>query len=202
MSPILEYAWTARPPCTEPFLWAQTAPGELIAQETVGILAAEFPADGFRRADTSGNGREKTYRNYTRGVDGTLTDRWSRLIEEIRAPAYRRAVADFFGQPVAPNLEIRLVRHGAGDWLSPHTDRADKLFSHIVYFNPAWQAAWGGCLEILDSPDPARVSARVVPRLGASALIARADNSWHQVSAVTSGAGARPRASLLIHGLE
>ncbi|MEU2065744.1 2OG-Fe(II) oxygenase family protein [Streptomyces anulatus] len=104
-------------------------------------------------------------------------------------------------QPVARDLDIRLVRHESGDWLSPHTDREDKLFSHIIYFSTRWDAEWGGCLEILRSSDPADAVARVVPRLGASALLARSDESWHQVSPVTPVPGIPPRASLLVHGL-
>ncbi|MDS0139290.1 MULTISPECIES: 2OG-Fe(II) oxygenase family protein [unclassified Amycolatopsis] len=128
-----------------------------------------------------------------------LTEVWRRLIADLTEGTYLRDVAALLRQPVASGLEIRLVRHAGGDWLSPHTDRADKLFSHIFYFTRGWRAEWGGCLEILEGDDPASVAGRVVPELGASALLARADNSWHQVSRVR-GAPPVDRTSLLVHG--
>ena len=88
------------------------------------------------------------------------------------------------GQQPARALELRLVRHGPGDGLSPHTDRDDKIFSHVIYLNRTWHEDWGGCLEVLSNNDPGAVAGRIVPRLGASALMARSNNSWHQVTAI------------------
>jgi hypothetical protein len=204
---MLADQWAVPRAHEHPYRWLSTEPGELLPVEAAQELADTFPEDGYVRRDTSTRGSGKQYRNFSRTVvlpgDGPLArlpDPWLELVSELQAVAYRRRVARLLDQPVARGLEIRLVRHASGDWLGPHTDRGDKLFSHILYFNPGWQEEWGGCLEILEGADPATVAGRIVPRLGASALLAQADNSWHQVTKV-SGSAARSRRSLLVHGL-
>ncbi|MFC7616335.1 2OG-Fe(II) oxygenase family protein [Actinokineospora soli] len=207
--PLIDARWTRRSPNTEPFRWLATEPGELFPLDVAERLADDFPKDGYARIDASAGGGGKSYRNYSKvlaGPDGATADLaglpelWRRLVEEITGGDYRRDVARLLDQPVAPALEVRLARHANGDWLGPHTDRDDKLFSHIVYFNPGWRREWGGCLEILRGSDPGSVAATVVPVLGASALLVRSDSSWHQVSTVAADP-VPERTSLLIHGI-
>ncbi|MFC4856092.1 2OG-Fe(II) oxygenase family protein [Actinophytocola glycyrrhizae] len=203
---VLADRWRTRRAGTHPYPWLATPPGELFGLDVAEELAATFPADGFVRKDAAHRVRGKTYRNFSRPVtgeqDGTgpLPPRWTELLTDLRSPEYRAWVADVLGQEPADDVELRLVRHSPGDWLGPHTDREDKIFSHILYFNPGWRADWGGCLEILERSSAAAVAGRVVPELGASALLAQAPNSWHQVTAV-SKASAESRRSLLVHGL-
>lgn len=203
---VLLQDWRQRRPRRVPFTWLYTEPGEFIDDQFAAHLAAAFPEVQFRRVDASARTATKTYRNFTRaalddrGVDASLPAPWRTLVEELADEEYRRAVAKLLDQPVADAVDIRLVRHAAGDWLSPHTDRADKLFSHIVYFNPGWCAEWGGCLQILRGEDPQEVYEHVVPALGASVLLARSEHSWHQVGKVVN-AEAPHRLSLLVHGL-
>jgi Rps23 Pro-64 3,4-dihydroxylase Tpa1-like proline 4-hydroxylase len=208
MMPLLQAGWKSRPPHEQPFRWLSTEPGELLSEEVAQELADSFPQSSFVRRDASQRPGHKSYRNFSRPLlqpDGSavvpqaLPLLWRQLLAELTAPAYRGEVARLLDQPVARRMEVRLVKHAPGDWLSPHTDRADKLFSHIVYFNRCWREQWGGCLEILAGQDPTAVCGRIVPRLGASALLARADNSWHQVLPVAASA-APERLSLLIHG--
>lgn len=204
---VLTDTWTALRPHRRPYRWLGTAPGQLYPQQAAEELAACFPTEAYVRRDSGTRTDGKRYRNYSRrlaGPDGGdpegLPRLWRLLLTDLLDPRYRRDVARVLDQPVADAVEVRLVRHAQGDWLGPHTDRPDKIFSHIFYFNPGWRASWGGCLQILGSSDPTDIVDQVVPRLGASALLARADNSWHQVSAVA----AEPvpeRASLLVHGL-
>ncbi len=204
---LLDGAWTRRAGQDRPRLWFGTEPGELFPPQVAAQLAADFPTEGYTRIDASGRTEGKSYRNYSRPLSGPgdpadkdLSPLWAQLIDEVHSEEYRRGVARTLGRPVAAAVEARLVRHVGGDWLGPHTDRPDKAFSHIVYFNPGWRAQWGGCLQILGSQDPGDVVAEVVPRLGASALLVPSADSWHQVGAV-SAASASERRSLLIHGL-
>lgn len=204
---LLDGPWTRRSGADSPYRWLSTAPGELFPEGAARELAAAFPLDAYTRLDTTARPHGKSYRNYSRVLagpgrltDDTLPRLWHDLLAQALTPHYRAAVAGVLGQQPASAVEVRLVRHARGDWLGPHTDRADKLFSHIIYFNRDWRPEWGGCLQILRSAHPSDVAAEVVPRLGASALLARADNSWHQVGAVTSDP-APERRSLLIHGL-
>ncbi|WP_410575596.1 2OG-Fe(II) oxygenase family protein [Amycolatopsis sp. cmx-4-61] len=207
---LISEAWSALKINDEPYVWLETAPGELIAEADARSLAEEFPAGSFVRKTTDGRKSDKSYRNYSRALAGPgapdigdLPVVWREFVSELLAPAYREAVCARLDLPAPGQLEVRLVRHVTGDWLGPHTDRADKLFSHVFYFNEGWRQEWGGCLQILRSEDPADVVHTVVPVLGASALMIRADNSWHQVGEVHTRAGepARHRTSLLVHGL-
>jgi hypothetical protein len=200
--------WTRTPRHEHPYRWLSTADGHLLAPEYASRLALTFPGGAFVRHD-AGTRRCKSYQNFSRELvapDGARDDRlpplWRDLVADLLDPAYRSTVAALLGQEPAKRIEVRLVRHAPGDWLGPHTDRADKLFSHIIYFNPHWQPEWGGCLEILEGASPAAVAARVIPRLGTSALMARAENSWHQVTPVTAEAvTCADRRSMLVHGL-
>jgi len=173
---------------------------------TADALCETFPTESFIRVH-AGEHSDKDYRNYSRPLtrqDGRvepcddLSPPWRALIEDLQSLEYRRAIARVFGQTtIADQVELRLVRHATTDFLGPHTDRADKLFSHIVYFNRVWNDQWGGHFEILDADQT--VVTRISPALGASVLLERSVDSWHQVARVTEGA-ASERRSLLIHG--
>jgi hypothetical protein len=206
LMPLLD-VWTQRPAHQSPYRWLSTEPGEMLSDEWARVLVEGFPVERFARRDASGRVDGKRYRNASRTLvegdavlDHDLPEAWRDLVAALLTLEYRESVASLLNQEVAGSLELRLVRHDPGDWLGPHTDREDKLFSHILYFNDGWQEEWGGCLEILLGDDPAAVAGRVVPRLGASALLAQASNSWHQVTPVR-GTLMRSRQSLLIHGL-
>jgi hypothetical protein len=188
-----------------PYRWLATAPGEFCSLKDAGRLADTFPTEGFVLRNESGRACGKRYRNFSRPLnwpedEGALGAEWRQLVADLLSSDYRDHVAQVLGQERADELELRLVYHGSGDWLAPHTDRDDKLFSHIIYFNRGWSADWGGCFQILTHDDPASVVATISPELGASVLLARADNSWHQVTEVSPDAPAQRR-SLLIHGV-
>jgi len=203
---ILHWGWT-RPCNRHPYHWIATAPGELLETTTAEMLSESFPTTAFVRVQ-AGPDSAKDYRNYSRPLttpDGRLacmeglSPSWRLLTEELCSLHYRRAVAEILGQAsIAKHVELRLVQHGVSDFLGPHTDRSDKLFSHIVYFNPGWNAQWGGDFEVLDAQF--RVLARIQPECGASVLLGRSSSSWHRVVPVREAA-ARERRSLVVHGL-
>jgi SM-20-related protein len=202
---IVSDSWSRLRLQRQPYRWLATAPGEFCSLKEAGRLADTFPAEGFVRRNESERASGKRYSNFSRPLnwpedEGALGAEWRRLVADLLSPDYRDHVARILGQERAAELELRLVYHSSGDWLGPHTDRDDKLFSHVIYFNRGWSAAWGGCLQILRHNDPASVVATISPELGASVLLARASNSWHQVTEVSPGAPAQRR-SLLIHGL-
>lgn len=207
---MLRDTWGCGKIQTSPCRWLSTAPGELLDHPVAQQLAEAFPTQGFARHDTSQRIQGKRYQNFSRDVTpsgrGTamasagLPQLWAHLIGDLCSEDYLRRVAALLDQDMATAVEVRLVRHDPGDWLDPHTDGPEKLFSHIVYFNRDWRAEWGGCLEILAGADPASVVARVVPQLGVSALMSRTDQAWHQVTRVSDGIE-RTRMSLLVHGM-
>jgi hypothetical protein len=202
---LLGSAWTRRPRRSHPYAWLATEPGELFDATVGHELRESFPLSSFVRREAR-DGGDKVYRNYSRPLSspegGRVDDvspSWRALVEDLLSVEYRQAVAGVLGQAPAARVELRLVRHAPGDFLDPHTDRADKLFTHVLYFNAVWQEEWGGHLEILDGGGMVAV-ARIPPLLGTSALLARSEDSWHRVSRVT-GAAAPERRSIVIHGL-
>ncbi len=202
---ILNDSWFQLPLERHPCRWLATAPGELCSHQDASQLADTFPTEGSVRRDEGQRTSGKRYRNFSRPLswpddESLLGAQWRRLVADLVSHEYRGRVARLLEQEPADRLELRLVHHGSGDWLGPHTDREDKLFSHIIYFNPGWLPAWGGCLEILRGEDAGSAVASICPELGASVLLARASNSWHHVTRVSAAAPARRR-SLLIHGL-
>jgi hypothetical protein len=207
MTRLFNPAWAEARVDTHPYTWVYFAPGEFLTVAAEQELAHDFPMDGYQRRDRGARVTGKTYRNFSRPVAGPegladisdLAPLWRRMIEALLAPYYRVAMARLLGQSVAGSIELRLVRHGGGDWLAPHVDGADKLFSHLIYFTADWEESWGGRLELLATADPASAVRRITPRLGVSISLTRTDQAWHSVTAVKGG---RPeRRSLLIHGL-
>ena len=200
---ILRADWSAFAIRNWPFRWAFAAPGTLFDQATAQKLCRSFPTDGMIRRDASDRDTGKRYRNYSLPVgEGAsldmLPELWCKLFAELRAPAYRQRMAALLDQPMAGALELRLVRHGPDDWLGPHTDSHDKLFTMIIYLNEAWTADDGGALELLTACDASAVAERVLPQLGAAVVLVPSDVSWHQVQPVRIR-DRRHRQSLLIH---
>lgn len=201
MTSVLSSGWDEAPRQDKPFPWTVTSPGWAFPAAVATELAATFPHRSFARRDTSGRSSGKTYRNWSRPAvpESAPNAVWAELLADLSAPGYREQVASLLGQPVAGSVELRFVRHAPGDWLDAHVDSADKLFSHIFYFADDWRPEWGGCLELLNSPDPRDVAVSIAPLTGRSVLMARTDDAWHQVSPVSPEAGAG-RSSLLVHG--
>jgi Rps23 Pro-64 3,4-dihydroxylase Tpa1-like proline 4-hydroxylase len=77
-----------------------------------------------------------------------------------------------------------VFHYGPGAWLGPHVDLADKIVTHVLYFNGEWDPADGGCLEILRSSQMHDSACIIAPIVGSSAVLVRSDRSWHAVSRV------------------
>ena len=188
-----------------PFKWVTTDTGTLIHESDAHSLCMTFPRIGFVRADADTT-RSKAYGNYSRPVHrdehtarSDLSPLWKSLLSDLESARYRSFIANLLGHETpAFDLEIRFVRHGPADFIGAHTDREDKQFSHIFYFNSNWREEWGGQLEILERD--MSVAKRVFPGFGNSVLFERSDQSWHQVAKVSTDATSS-RCSLLVHGL-
>ena len=79
----------------------------------------------------------------------------------------------------------------AAPWM--RTRPAQKLATHVVYFNSTWNQADGGRLRILRSADTEDVAAELLPIVGNSVVIVRSENSWHCVSRVVNHAASSRR---------
>jgi len=144
---------------------------ELFHRDRARALAATFPTDHYRIVS---GGAEKLYRYDARpfvafGRDevmfaGNLSADWQALGKQLSSPEYREALG-------------RLT----------NLDLADKIVTHVLYFNDAWDPADGGCLRILRSSNADDFVTEIPPLVGSSVVLVRSDHSWHGVPAVKRG---------------
>ncbi|ROL81459.1 oxidoreductase [Pseudomonas protegens] len=182
---------TKQPLHSHPFRWGQIA--DLYSPENAAALATTYPHDAFKTV--SGYGGEKDYEYQARQLvemgtgrivhEHSLSPVWRELANELTGPAYRLALSTLTDMDLrtAP-MEVNLFHYGPQACLGPHPDLADKLVTHILYFNQSWNIEDGGCLNILHCADPEAVVAVIPPLVGNSAVLVRADHSWHAVSQV------------------
>ena len=81
-------------------------------------------------------------------------------------------------------MEVNVVHYGPGAFMGPHLDLKEKLVTHVLYFNQAWDQQHGGCINILRSSNPSDVLSEILPVVGNSVLLVRSNQSWHSVSRV------------------
>lgn len=189
---------------TAPYSWAQI--GGLYAPEDAEALARSYPRDHFKTLTNRGGEKDYDYdaRSLIRHGRDVLTFEqdlsaaWQTLGRQLLSPAYRNAMSTLTSLDLstAP-LEVNVFHFGPGASLGPHPDLADKVVTHILYFNREWRASDGGCLQILGSRNESDVVAEVLPLVGNSAVLVRSDHSWHAVSRVAKGCN-RSRRSVTV----
>jgi len=178
----------------EPYRWAFI--NELFRPANAEHLAATFPCDKFKKV--VGYDGEKGYEYFSRSLihmgagkashEEGLSESWRELAYDLLSPAYRQAVSRLTGRDLSESLlEVNVIHYGPNCWLGPHVDLKEKTVSHILYFNQSWNREDGGYLEILNSSEPSAVLAETMPLVGNSAVLVRADNSWHAVARVAEG---------------
>jgi len=158
---------------------------ELFQPERARALAATFPTDHYRIVS---GGAEKLYRYDARpfvafGRDEVmfadkLPAEWQALGKQLTSSAYREALGRLTNLDLsdAP-LEVNLFHYGPSCVLEPHLDLADKIVTHVLYFNDAWDPADGGCLRILRSSNPDDFVTEIPPLVGSSAVLVRSEQS-------------------------
>lgn len=186
---------------TEPFQWV-CVDETFDSSDTAWHLMKQFPNDDFQRLQSRNDGKHYSFsgRRVTSDSIG-LTHGWREFIGSLEAPAYRQTLSSLLRldlEKLPP--DITLWRYHEGDYLSPHTDKMDKVVSHIFYFSERdWSIAHGGCLDILrDEPEP-RVVRRVEPVCGRSVIIVRSDRSLHAVTTQKRTGYARCAAQVVFH---
>ncbi len=179
-------------------------PGAL-APAAAAALRETFPTTGFWRLRHHDGEKAMEFRLrclVPLGGDGavdpeSLSPEWRALVDELLSDTYRDAFAETLGRSLDGHLlELSAWRWGPAAHLGPHVDIPRKLASEVFYFNDGWDPAWGGCLQILASKDPADVTTELPPTLGSASILVRSDSSWHAVSPVR-GAAAEERLSLI-----
>ena len=176
---------------SEPYRWAFV--GDLFSRADAVDLVNSFPRDHFKTV--KGYDGEKGYEYEARSLvmmganvasrPESLSPSWRRLADDLLSANYRRAMSRLTGMDLRElPLEINVFHYGRSAWLGPHVDLQDKLVTHVLYFNDAWDESDGGCLTILRSPDMNDAEKVILPLIGNSAVLVRSENSWHAVSRV------------------
>jgi hypothetical protein len=184
----------------EPFTWTVVA--GFLDDGLARRLAAEFPTDGFRVAGTSAklfSVRSLVVAGSVHSSTATLSPTWRELASWLASAEHRHAFGDLVGLDLTGlRIDASLCRYPPGCSLAPHTDRAVRRATHVLYFNPQWLAEWGGEFRVLRSDDVEDVIERVLPTLGTSVAMVRSDRSWHAVGEVAAGVTVERR-SVLVH---
>ena len=174
-----------------PYSWAFV--DQLFSPADSEALVKTFPHDHFKIV--KGYDGEKGYQYEARSLIAMGTDSqahsqylspaWQCLADDLLSPAYREAMSKLTGVKL-DNLpiEANVFHYGRSAWLGPHVDLADKVMTHIFYFNEAWDEQDGGCLTILRDNDVSQIVKIIPPLVGNSVVVVRSDNSWHAVSRV------------------
>lgn len=155
-------------------------------------LARTFPRERFK----SNLGREGRYKLEERTIiDGgaeceveDLRPPWRELTRSLLSESYCRFIEDRTGANlVGTSLKVRLYSYVGGDWMSPHTDPADRASTHLIYLSEHWRSDWGGALQFLSTSDSHDVVHELVPRLNVSVIFQRSESSFHAVTGVKVG---------------
>ena len=177
---------------TQPYRWA--AIDRIFTAVDCARLARSYPLDHYKLV--TGYGGEKEYEYEAREIvrmgatkvayESNLSDAWRELANDLLSPAYRDAMSALSGIDLTDALlEVNVFHYGPGSSLGAHTDLPDKLVTHVLYFNEAWDPNDGGCLAILRANDSDAIAARIPPVIGNSAVLVRSESSWHQVTPVS-----------------
>lgn len=193
----------------QPFLHCEFAPGSIVSRVEVATLLRHFPGDLMRAPTIRTSGTDKNYMVshldvFDRGRWVTpladLPSDWYPLLGYLVGGDYLAMIRKVLELgDVAMTIEVRITRYPRAGWMSRHTDRPDKVFSHNIYLCPDWDPAWGGELALYDDADARQPARTVLPGTGNSVAFRRADDSWHEVMPVAETAG-RPRCAVLVHG--
>ena len=176
---------------SEPYQWGLV--DRIFAPADAQALAETFPRDHYKTV--RGYDGEKGYEYEARsliamGADtatyaDALSPAWRSLADALASPAYRRVMSQLTGMQLETlPIEVNVFHYGRSAWLGPHVDLADKLVTHVFYFNEMWNESDGGCLAILDGGDMDHVVKIIPPVVGNSAVLVRSTNSWHAVTRV------------------
>ncbi|MEH1827096.1 MAG: 2OG-Fe(II) oxygenase family protein [Nostoc sp.] len=129
----------------------------------------------------------------------SLSSIWQSLVEELHSSAYRESIAKLTGL----NLEQQFISIFLSR-LDPivngsHSDSEGIILAHLLYFGREdWKIEWGGCLQILLNEQLESLFQEIPPRNGNSVVLVRSENSWHNVSPVSSPEASQDRLNILV----
>lgn len=149
---------------------------DLIPRQTLLDAVAEWPVGG------SGWDR---YRNQKFAMSDlrVMPGKLFEFVVDMMTPSFRRrlteitGIADLQHDPDLNGAGLHEVRSGGK--LDMHVDfnRLGTLYRRLnllIYLNPVWEEAWGGCLYLGKERE-----VKVVPTLGTAVLFETSNHSWH-----------------------
>ncbi|HET7268950.1 MAG TPA: 2OG-Fe(II) oxygenase [Oleiagrimonas sp.] len=151
-------------------------------------LLATFPA--FEKGNSVGDdGRQggKSTLDRIRGISAA----YQRLDDAIKSPEFLAFIGRVTGidgllyDPWYLGGGTHDNRDGMS--LDPHVDfnfhpseRWHRRLNLIVYLNPVWEQAWGGCLELFADPQTdARPAQSIAPAFNRCVIFETSERSWH-----------------------
>lgn len=173
----------------EPFQWADFS--GCLSTEALSMLRTSIDALQFRSVSRE-SGSDKAYSFHVctlvkdgRLVGNDLPEIWGTLLSEICDYRYVDIMKSLFHLSMSDlDIDIEVFRYSESDWIGPHTDRPDRLVTHIFYLNEQWDKSDGGLLHLLAAPRTDAIAHTIVPVTPVSVAFARSTRSWHYVSPV------------------
>ncbi len=159
-------------------------------------LINTFPSGNFEEVHKELS--NKQYKMYHRAlVDentahmpclSNLNPVWQKLYQDIRSDRYCQLLQDLLNINIAnAQISASFWKYNATCFLSPHTDKPEKIVTHLIYFNETWNAGWGGCLHLHENTEEKAIFRTIVPCIDTSVILVTSPDSWHSVAQVTQG---------------
>ena len=157
-------------------------------------LCVEYPTEDFVHCQTLN--QEKTYSMYMKQLFNNsydvplnsqdLSDNWQNMLKDLLSENYIKTLSQHVKQDLRKcRIEINCWQYLNGCWLSPHTDKIEKVVSQLFYFNENWDPKWGGAIRVLNSDDNEDFYEEILPHIDTSIILVRSEHSWHSVAPLT-----------------
>jgi hypothetical protein len=161
---------------------------DFLTPDFAQALLDAFPA--FEQGNAMGDDGQLGGKSTLDKVRG-LGAAYQRLDDAIQSPEFLKAIGDLTGidgliyDPWYLGGGTHENRNGMA--LDAHVDfnyhpseRWHRRLNLIVYLNPIWEAAWGGCLELFRDPHAdSRPSRSVNPAFNRCVIFETSEVSWH-----------------------
>lgn len=191
-----------------PFRHVTYLSGSLLNKSNCMRLVNNFPSSSL--LDSYSSGTDKTY--YTRVLSLHDKNGWNSQVRNLLSPDWQLLASSLMSSEQLDSIckilglgkknewwfELRLAEYIAGGWMSRHTDRADKIFTLVLYLCPEWLSHWGGGLALYESEHAEFPRKIITPGAGNAVIFVRSESSWHEVIPISVQALATRR-TLLLH---